>query len=148
MFNHINVCCCVDSIHISLTLLLLYCIRAKVFLSSSQVAVSTIFLWKNDHIVDLVAQNRRVILPLIIGALEENHWNVVVNGFISDLRKQLLDLDHELFESCQREYREEGMRTKARQDQREKTWKQLEALAITKSLGISGLNQCLEALYI
>ena len=115
------------------------------FLSSSQVAVSTIFLWKNDHIVDLVAQNRRVILPLIIGALEENHWNVVVNGFISDLRKQLLDLDHELFESCQMEYREEGTKTKARQDRREKTWKQLEALAITKSPGISGLNPCLEA---
>ncbi|CAI5943448.1 unnamed protein product [Closterium sp. NIES-64] len=49
-------------------------------LSSShfQVAERTLFLWNNDYIVTLVAQNRTTILPLIFAALERNarsHWN-------------------------------------------------------------------------
>jgi serine/threonine-protein phosphatase 2A regulatory subunit B' len=90
--------------------------------------------------MDLVAHNLRVILPLIIGALEETHWNVVVNGFRSELRKQLQELDPELFEVCLKDHREEESRTKARQEQRERAWKQLEELAATNSQGILTLE--------
>ncbi|CAI7777979.1 unnamed protein product [Closterium sp. NIES-53] len=47
-------------------------------LPPSQVAERTLFLWNNDYIVTLVAQNRTTILPLIFAALERNarsHWN-------------------------------------------------------------------------
>ncbi|CAI5953026.1 unnamed protein product [Closterium sp. NIES-64] len=46
--------------------------------SHFQVAERTLFLWNNDYIVSLVAQNRAAVLPLIFGALERNarsHWN-------------------------------------------------------------------------
>ena len=45
-----------------------------------QVAERALFLWNNDYIVSLVAQNRAAILPLIFSPLERNarnHWNQV-----------------------------------------------------------------------
>ncbi|KAG6650739.1 hypothetical protein CIPAW_06G063300 [Carya illinoinensis] len=49
-------------------------------LSSShfQVAERALYLWNNDHIENLIRQNRNVILPIIFPALEKNgcnHWN-------------------------------------------------------------------------
>lgn len=48
-----------------------------------QVGERALFLWNNDYIVSLVAQNRHVILPVVFGALERNartHWNAAVHG--------------------------------------------------------------------
>ncbi|MBA0751140.1 hypothetical protein Gogos_002504, partial [Gossypium gossypioides] len=42
------------------------------------VAERALFLWNNDHIENLIIQNRKVILPIIFPALEKNarnHWN-------------------------------------------------------------------------
>ncbi|BAT80730.1 hypothetical protein VIGAN_03032900 [Vigna angularis var. angularis] len=47
-----------------------------------QVAERTLFLWNNEHIVSLIAQNRTVVLPIIFEALEKNiqsHWNQAVH---------------------------------------------------------------------
>nr|GEZ55123.1 serine/threonine protein phosphatase 2A 57 kDa regulatory subunit B' beta isoform-like [Tanacetum cinerariifolium] len=43
-----------------------------------QVAERALFMWNNEHLVSLIAQNRTVILPIIFDALELNvqaHWN-------------------------------------------------------------------------
>ncbi len=47
-----------------------------------QVAERSLFLWNNEYIVQLVAQHRETVLPLVIGALEHNakhHWNPAVH---------------------------------------------------------------------
>ncbi len=44
----------------------------------AQVAERSLFLWNNEYIVSLVAQQRTAVLPLIFAALERNekqHWN-------------------------------------------------------------------------
>ena len=43
-----------------------------------QVAERSLFLWNNEYIVSLVAQQRTAVLPLVFAALERNernHWN-------------------------------------------------------------------------
>ena len=43
-----------------------------------QVAERSLFLWNNEYIVSLVAQQRIAVLPLVFAALERNerhHWN-------------------------------------------------------------------------
>ncbi|KAI5060205.1 hypothetical protein GOP47_0024625 [Adiantum capillus-veneris] len=100
-----------------------------------QVAERALFLWNNDHIVNLVAQNRHVILPLIFPALERNtsrHWSLAVNGLTTNVRKMFQDLDEELFQECQKKYKEDEDKAKSVEEKREITWKRLELLGDTK----------------
>ncbi|KAF5953485.1 hypothetical protein HYC85_006341 [Camellia sinensis] len=95
-----------------------------------QIAERALFLWNNDHIVNLIAQNRSVILPIIFEALEKNvqsHWNQAVNGLTMNVRKMFLDMDVELFEECQNQYTEKMAMAEELEERRESTWQRLEA---------------------
>lgn len=103
-----------------------------------QVAERALFLWNNDHIVSLIAQNRSVILPLIFEALEKNtnnHWNQAVHGLTANVRKMFLDMDAELFEECQQQFVEKEAKAKEMQEQRELAWTKLEAVVAAKAAG-------------
>jgi serine/threonine-protein phosphatase 2A regulatory subunit B' len=105
---------------------------------SCQVAERALFLWNNDHIVSLIAQNRVVIFPIIFEALERNiqsHWNQAVHGLTANVRKMFLDMDSELFEECQQQYMEKQAKAKEIQEQRESAWRQLEAVVAAKAAG-------------
>ncbi|URE20854.1 Serine threonine protein phosphatase 2A 57 kDa regulatory subunit B' [Musa troglodytarum] len=109
-------------------------------LSSShfQVAERALFLWNNDHIVSLIAQNRSVIFPIIFEALEKNmqgHWNQAVHGLTANVRKMFLDMDSELFEACQLQYVEKEENAKSLEERRESAWRRLEAIAEAKAAG-------------
>uniref|UniRef100_A0A5B6Z4M9 Serine/threonine protein phosphatase 2A regulatory subunit n=1 Tax=Davidia involucrata TaxID=16924 RepID=A0A5B6Z4M9_DAVIN len=100
--------------------------------SHFQVAERALFLWNNEHIVSLIAQNRHVILPIIFEALERNmrgHWNQAVHGLTGNVRRMFLEMDVELFEECQRQYVERESKARELEEQRELTWKRLEAVA-------------------
>eukprot|EP00850_Spirogloea_muscicola_P013352 SM000090S24314 [mRNA] locus=s90:285570:287583:- [translate_table: standard] len=104
--------------------------------SHFQVAERALFLWNNDYIVSLVAQNRLVILPLIFASLEKNarsHWNQAVHGLTLNVRKMFVEMDQQLYEECQTQFAEEEAKAKAVEDQRERTWKRLEAAASSRS---------------
>ncbi|XP_061363981.1 serine/threonine protein phosphatase 2A 57 kDa regulatory subunit B' beta isoform-like [Gastrolobium bilobum] len=97
-----------------------------------QVAERALYLWNNEHIISLVAQNRNVILPVIFEALEKNmnsHWNRAVHGLTANVRKMFLEMDAELFEECQNQYLEKEARARELEEKRELTWKKLEAVA-------------------
>lgn len=97
-----------------------------------QVAERTLFLWNNEHIVSLIAQNRTVVLPIIFEALEKNvqsHWNQAVNGLTVNVRKMFVEMDAELFEECQRQYLEREAKAKEVEEQRELNWKRLSDVA-------------------
>ncbi|KAF2307434.1 hypothetical protein GH714_028567 [Hevea brasiliensis] len=103
--------------------------------SHFQVAERALFLWNNEHIVSLIAQNRTVILPIIFEALEKNiqsHWNQAVHGLTVNVRKMFLEMDTELFEECERRYQEKESRAKEVEEQREMTWKRLADVAAQK----------------
>lgn len=93
-----------------------------------QVAERALFLWNNEHIVSLIAQNRNVILPIIFEALENNiqtHWNQAVHGLTVNVRKMFMEMDVDLFEECQRQLAEREARAREVEEQRELTWKKL-----------------------
>jgi serine/threonine-protein phosphatase 2A regulatory subunit B' len=77
--------------------------------SHFQVSERALFLWNNDYIVNLVAQNRHVIVPVVFGSLEKTamtHWNASVNGLTINVRKMLQELDNELFEETRLKWHE------------------------------------------
>lgn len=48
-------------------------------------AERSLFLWNNEYIVSLVAQQRTAVLPLVFAALERNernHWNPQVGCIV------------------------------------------------------------------
>lgn len=100
--------------------------------SHFQVAERALFWWNNEHIVNLIAENRRVILPIIFAALEKNirgHWNQAIIGLSSNVRRMFLEMDPELFEECQRQHDERQARAGELKEHRELTWKRLEEVA-------------------
>ncbi|KAM7509229.1 hypothetical protein LguiA_019682 [Lonicera macranthoides] len=107
-------------------------------LSSShfQVAERSLFLWNNDHIENLIKQNRKVILPIIFPSLEKNartHWNQAVQSLTLNVRKSFSDLDPELFEECLLKFQEDEAQEQDIKLKREATWKRLEEIAATKA---------------
>lgn len=97
-----------------------------------QVSERALFLWNNEHIVGLIAQNRSVILPIIFEALEKNiqsHWNQTVNGLTVNVRKMFSEMDIELFEECQRQFAEKEAKAENLEEQRETKWQRLVAAA-------------------
>ncbi|PKU62404.1 Serine/threonine protein phosphatase 2A 59 kDa regulatory subunit B' gamma isoform [Dendrobium catenatum] len=102
-----------------------------------QVAERSLFLWNNDHVRNLITQNRKVILPIIFPALERNlrgHWNQAVQGLTLNVRKLFLDADQELFEECSLRFQETEAKDKELQAKRESTWKRLEDVAASKAI--------------
>lgn len=93
-----------------------------------QVAERALFLWNNEHIVSLIAQNRTVVLPVIFEALEKNiqsHWNQAVHGLTVNVRKMFVEMDAELFEECQRQYTEREAKAQELEELRQLNWKRL-----------------------
>ncbi|CAN8257256.1 unnamed protein product [Cochlearia groenlandica] len=97
--------------------------------SHFQVAERSLFLWNNDHIVGLIAQNRGVILPIIFASLERNiesHWNQAVHGLSTNIKRMFMEMDPELFEECQQHFEEKQANSKEVEEQRQSMWKRLD----------------------
>lgn len=102
-----------------------------------QVAERALFLWNNDHIYNLIQQNRDVILPIIFPALERNargHWNQTVHSSTLNVRKIFFDLDPELFKECMLKFQEDEIKEEEVKARREATWRQLEGIAWKKAV--------------
>ncbi|KAE8711688.1 Serine/threonine protein phosphatase 2A 59 kDa regulatory subunit B' gamma isoform [Hibiscus syriacus] len=100
-----------------------------------QVAERALFLWNNDHIENLIIQNRKVILSIILPALEKNarnHWNQAVHSLTLNIRKIFYDLDPELYKECLLKFQEDESKDEENKAKRENTWKRLEELAEKK----------------
>lgn len=101
-----------------------------------QVAERALFLWNNDHIENLIRQNREVILPIIYPALERNtktHWNQAVHSLTFNVRKIFSDADPQLFEECSKKFKEDELKKDEIKTKREAIWKRLEDVAAQRS---------------
>jgi hypothetical protein len=101
-----------------------------------QVAERALFLWNNDHIEGLIKQNSKVILPIVLPALERNtkgHWNQAVQSLSLNVRKIFTDHDPTLFEECRKKFEEDEAQEASMRSKREARWKRLEELAVSKS---------------
>ncbi|KAK8492417.1 hypothetical protein V6N13_103642 [Hibiscus sabdariffa] len=100
-----------------------------------EVSERALFLWNNEHIVDLIAQNREVILPIIFEALDwniQNHWNEVIHGLTENVLKMFVEMDDDLFDKCEAQFAEEKARAREVEEQREMVWKKLADAAAEK----------------
>ncbi|XP_072959798.1 serine/threonine protein phosphatase 2A 57 kDa regulatory subunit B' kappa isoform-like [Typha angustifolia] len=100
--------------------------------SHFQVAERALFLWNNDHLINLISQNRQVILPLIYPALERNarwHWNQSVLNVTMNVRKMFSEMDEGLVLACQSNFQEEEEKKTAAEEQRKLIWERLESTA-------------------
>lgn len=82
LFERINMC--VDSPHF-------------------QVAERALFLWNNEYIVSLIAQNKQIVLPLVITSLSKNaaeHWNLTVTSLTGNVLKLFNEMDKNYFKEC------------------------------------------------
>lgn len=98
--------------------------------SHFQVAERALFLWNNDYVASLIAQNKRLVLPYIYAALERNdkeHWNVAVHQLTGNVRKMFQEIDKELWNECARKHEEEEREERERQRRREQVWKRIDA---------------------
>ncbi|XP_022749543.1 serine/threonine protein phosphatase 2A 57 kDa regulatory subunit B' kappa isoform-like [Durio zibethinus] len=105
--------CCVNSFHF-------------------QVAERALFFWNNDQIVNLIAHNRHVILPIILPALEknaQNHWNQSVVNLTLNVRKLFMEMDDGLFISCHTHFKEEEAKLSILAEKRKEAWGRLENAA-------------------
>ncbi|KAF7817210.1 serine/threonine protein phosphatase 2A 57 kDa regulatory subunit B' kappa isoform-like [Senna tora] len=105
--------CCINSLHF-------------------QVAERALFLWNNDHIVNLIAHNRQVILPIVFPALErnaQNHWNQAVLNLTLNIRKMFIEMDEKLFVSCHSHFKEEEAFLSSAAEKRKEAWERLEHAA-------------------
>lgn len=109
--------------------------------SHFQVAERAHFLWNNDYIVSLVAQNRASILPIIFSSLERNarnHWNQAVHNLTLNVRKMFFEMDLPLYEDCQRLFVEEERREQGVELERERNWERLEVAGQRHSMKVLG----------
>lgn len=108
-------------------------------LSSShfQVAERALFLWNNDHIRNLINENRKVILPIIFPSLEKNtrsHWNQAVQSLTLNVSKAFSDEDQLLFDECLHKFEQDEENERKLQEKRELNWKRLEDAAASRAI--------------
>lgn len=105
--------------------------------SHFQVAERAHFLWNNDHVLNLIARNRHVIMPMTFSALEwnsRNHWNKAVLNLTQNLRKVFSEMDQELALACQNKVEEENSKSSLAAERRKMTWERLETAASCQSI--------------
>lgn len=109
--------------------------------SHFQVAERSLFLWNNEYIVQLVAQHRETVLPLVIGALEHNakhHWNPAVHSLTLNVRKMFQEIDNPLYERCRQQCEEQDAQREAEQQRRRRQWEAIERAAATAAAAPGG----------
>ncbi|EPS71994.1 hypothetical protein M569_02763, partial [Genlisea aurea] len=105
-----------------------------------QVAERALFLWNNNHVENLIKQNRKAILPIIFPALERNtrsHWNQAVHSLTLNVRKLFEDADPELFAACRMKFEQDEAREGEAKEKRAATWIRLEELAAARNVTTS-----------
>jgi len=98
-----------------------------------QVGERSLFLWNNEYVLQLVHHNKELIIPLIVGALEENakqHWNPAVHSLSLNVRKMFQDMDPKLYEKCRANYEQEAKKKSEAAVRRQEQWKVIEEAAI------------------
>lgn len=94
-----------------------------------QVAERSLFFWNNEYIVNLVAQHRQQVLPIIFPALERNarsHWNAAVHGLTCNVRKMFMELDPQLYEQCRVQFEKNEAQQKSRREELDAQWAAME----------------------
>lgn len=98
-----------------------------------QVAERALYYWNNEYIVNLMGEHISIILPIVFPALYQNsktHWNRTIHGMVYNALKLFMEINQEVFEECQNNYRAQRKAESDRAIERYDEWLQLREQAI------------------
>ncbi|KAL9538609.1 Serine/threonine-protein phosphatase 2A 56 kDa regulatory subunit delta isoform [Mucor bainieri] len=94
-----------------------------------QVSERALYYWNNDYVISLMAENIKVIMPLIFPTLyktSKTHWNKTILGLVYTALKLCIDIDPALFDECANEYKNQRQLERKHQKEREDNWRRLQ----------------------
>ncbi|EPB88248.1 hypothetical protein HMPREF1544_04956 [Mucor circinelloides 1006PhL] len=94
-----------------------------------QVSERALYYWNNDYVVSLMAENIKVIMPLIFPTLyktSKTHWNKTILSLVYTALKLCIDIDPALFDECANEYKNQRQLERKHQKEREDNWRHLQ----------------------
>ncbi|KAK8861525.1 hypothetical protein IAR55_002347 [Kwoniella newhampshirensis] len=98
-----------------------------------QVAERALYYWNNEYIVNLMGEHIGVVLPIVFPALYQNsrsHWNRTIHGMVYNALKLFMEINQDMFEECQRNYRAQRKAEADRAIERYDEWIRLRQQAI------------------
>nr|VZI31080.1 unnamed protein product [Spirometra erinaceieuropaei] len=100
-----------------------------------QVSERAVYFWSNELLLQKMAENIGVILPIVFPALysSKQHWNRNVNALIANALKSLSNMDRSLFEDCASQFQRKKQTELERLNSRKQFWEQIESAAETQS---------------
>ncbi|KAI9592805.1 protein phosphatase 2A regulatory B subunit [Syncephalis fuscata] len=97
-----------------------------------QVAERALYYWNNEYIVNLIAENIKIIMPIMFGALykhSKTHWNSTIHGLVFSALKTMMQMDPVLFDDCSEEYKASRAENRKKQKDLDDSWRKLEEAA-------------------
>ncbi|WWC97009.1 hypothetical protein V866_003886 [Kwoniella sp. B9012] len=112
-----------------------------------QVAERALYYWNNEYIVNLMGEHITIILPIVFPALYQNsrsHWNRTIHGMVYNALKLFMEINNEVFEEVQSNYKAQRKADAERAIERYDEWVRLREQAIENHRA-SGSTQPLPA---
>ncbi|KAI9255988.1 phosphatase 2A regulatory B subunit-domain-containing protein [Sporodiniella umbellata] len=97
--------------------------------SHFQVAERALYYWSNDYVVTLMAENIKIVMPMIFPTLyrtSKTHWNKNILNLVYSAMKLCVNIDSALFDECAAEYKKQASLEQMAQKKREDHWKYLQ----------------------
>jgi len=93
-----------------------------------QIVEKVFQLWHNEYILNLIAANIEVILPIVFPSLystAKNHWNKAIRGMAANDIRLLMDIDTQVFNRVLQNYKADRQKEKEDRESRVTNWRTL-----------------------
>lgn len=106
-----DTCSIIDPLEFQKVMVPLFHQIAKCANSQNSKVAETVFgYWKNDYIMSLIAENAKVILPILFPPIHINskfHWNKTVRNASCKALKKLSVINQQIFFECQQQFEQQ-----------------------------------------
>ena len=102
-----------------------------------QVAERTLFLWNSDMLMSLIAQNRHIILPIVVNNLSKNaekHWNATCVSLSLNVVKLFAEMDKNLYKDVREQAAAKEKEKEAVRAERDRKWALIEKEALASAV--------------
>jgi len=93
-----------------------------------QIVEKVFQLWHHEYILNLIATNIEVILPIVFPSLystAKNHWNKAIRGMAANDIRLLMDIDTVVFDRVLQNYKADRLKEKEDREKRVNNWRSL-----------------------
>lgn len=102
------------------------CIQSEHF----QVSERALYLWNKDVVATLTADYRDSILPILLPAITQMHWNGQVNELNRNIVRMFKDMDAQLWERTEKAHENNHVSRKKKREDRLRKWEKLRTTGI------------------